>query len=76
MTHQKLFSYFLLAAATFIFFYVIWNEVVSVWTGVLTQHQIVTILLVGLFVTYVWFRVLNQLKQIRKGNINGNHWKQ
>jgi membrane protein implicated in regulation of membrane protease activity len=66
MTQQKFFSYFLLVAATFIFFYVIWNEVVSVWTGVLTHHQIFTILIVSLFAIYVWLRVLNQLKQINK----------
>ena len=66
MNQQKIFSYFLLAAATFLFIYVIWNEVVSVWTGALTQHQIVTVLLVSIFLIYVWFRVLNQLKQINK----------
>jgi hypothetical protein len=66
MIHQKLFSYFLLAIATFIFFYVIWNEVVSQWTGALTQHQIATILIVSVFVLFVWYRVLNQLRQINK----------
>jgi hypothetical protein len=66
MIHQKLFSYFLLTVAAFIFFYVIWNEVVSEWTGVLTQHQIATTLIVSLFVLFVWYRVLNQLKQINK----------
>jgi hypothetical protein len=70
MIHQKLFSYFLLAAATFIFFYVIWNEVVSEWTGLLTQHQIATTLLVSLFVIFVWYRVLSQLKQINKRSNN------
>jgi membrane protein implicated in regulation of membrane protease activity len=70
MTQQKFFSYFLLAVATFIFFYVVWNEVLSVWTGTLTQHQIVSILLVSIFVIYVWYRVLNQLKQIKKKSDN------
>ena len=66
MIQQKIFSYFLLAAATFIFIYIIWNDVISVWTGALSRHQTITILLVSLFVLYVWFRVLNQLKQINK----------
>lgn len=70
MTHQKLFSYFLLAMATLVFFYVIWKEVVSQWTGAFTQHQVTTTLLACLFVIYVWLRVLNQIKQINNKSNN------
>ena len=66
MIQQKLFSYFLLVVATFLFFFVNWNEVASNWTGSLTQHQIGTILISSVFVVFVWYRVLNQIKQIKK----------